>query len=226
MRTRRDWLTLAATGVAARLYAAQTDFWNKKVRADWTDEEIARLLNKSPWAKQTATIPVPGGRGSASADQGESGVGVNGIGLGRGGRQERQEGKVTAAPLTAQGVVIWESAQVILDARRKVLPKEFNNHYALSIGGIPLHEVRDEQLFDQLRQFTSLQPNDQPPVQPGTVQKMPGTGGAAVLVGFSKDVLELSADDKTIQFVTQVGRIVLKCKFDIKEMRYKGRVAL
>jgi hypothetical protein len=49
---------------------------------------------------------------------------------------------------------------------------------------------------------------------------------SAVLLGFSKDVLELSADDKSIHFTTEVGRIVLTTRFDTKEMRYRGHLAI
>ena len=155
---------------------------------------------------------------------GPGGVGVNGIGIGPGGRQERQDTAPTNGPPPVEGVVVWESAQPILDARKKPLPKQFKDHYTLSVSGVPwLREV--DKLFDQLRQFTTLQPNDQPPVQPGAVLKAAGFP-PAVLLGFSKDVLELSANEKSIHFVTEVGDIVLKAKFDIKEMRYRGHLAL
>jgi hypothetical protein len=221
---RRDWMVLAGTGVVGiRLYGADTDFWNRKDPSQWTDEENERLLTKSPWAKQASTIPEPGARGSSSGVGPGTGPEVGGVGSGRGGRQPRETGNT--APSTTQGLVVWESAQVILDARKKSLPKEFKDHYTLSVSGVPLRQIGDDQLFDQLRQFTSLQPNDQPPVQPGTVQRAAGNS-SAVLVGFSKDVLELSAGDKSIHFATEVGRILLKAKFDTKEMRYQGRLAL
>ena len=44
---------LAGAGIAAwfPLNAGTVDFWNKKPSAEWTDEEIDRLISKSPWAK-------------------------------------------------------------------------------------------------------------------------------------------------------------------------------
>ena len=53
LRSRRMFL-LAGAGVAAwlPLHAATGEFWNKKAPADWTSEEIDRLITKSPWAKQ------------------------------------------------------------------------------------------------------------------------------------------------------------------------------
>ena len=221
---RRDWMALAGTGLLGiRWYGADTDFWSRKDPSQWTDDEIQRLLTKSPWAKQASTIVEPGARGSSSGGGGGNGPEVGGVGLGRGGQQPRDTGNT--APASTQGLVVWESALAILDARKKPLPKEFNDHYTLRVSGVPLRQIGDDKLFDQLRQFTSLQPNDQPPVQPGTVQRAAGDANA-VLVGFSKEVLELSASDKSIHFTTEVGRIVLKTRFDTKEMRYQGRLAL
>jgi hypothetical protein len=222
--SRRDWMALAGTGAfGIGLNGANGDFWNKKDPSEWTEDEIQILLTKSPWAKDGAIILKPGARGSSSAGAGAGGVGVNGIGLGPGGRQVHQD-TGTAAPPTSQGVVVWESAQAILDARKKPLPKEFKDYYALSVRGVPWHWEGDKSV-DQLRQFTTLQPNDQPPVQPGIAQKFIGDA-SAVLLGFSKDVLELGAGDKSIHFITEAGQIVLRAKFDIKEMRYRGHLAL
>jgi hypothetical protein len=138
---RRDWMVLAGTGVVGiRLYGADTDFWNRKDPSQWTDEENERLLTKSPWAKQASTIPEPGARGSSSGVGPGTGPEVGGLGSGRGGRQPRETGNT--APSTTQGLVVWESAQVILDARKKSLPKEFKDHYTLSVSGVPLRQIR------------------------------------------------------------------------------------
>jgi hypothetical protein len=52
--SRRRMFLLAGAGIAAwlPLDAATPDFWNKKAPANWTTEEIDRLITKSPWAKQ------------------------------------------------------------------------------------------------------------------------------------------------------------------------------
>lgn len=223
MLTRRHWMLLAGTGVfGIELYGANTAFWNKKDPSEWTDDEIQILLNKSPWAKEELMMLKPGAR--MAANSGADGVGVDGIGLGVGGRQERQEGSHTSSSAPVDhAVVVWESAQAILDARKRPLPKEFKDQYTLSVRGVPGRWEGDK--LDQWRQFTTLQPNDQPPVQPGSVQRSK-VDPAAVLVGFSKDVLELGPGDKSIHFSTEVGEIMLKAKFDIKEMVYRGHLAL
>src|SRR5947209_19043606 len=51
--SRRNLLLLAGAGVASclPLRAGSDEFWNKKPPADWSSQEIDRLITKSPWAK-------------------------------------------------------------------------------------------------------------------------------------------------------------------------------
>ena len=53
---------MASAGIAAwfPLNAGTVDFWNKKAPAEWTDEEIDRLISKSPWAKLSKAQYAPG----------------------------------------------------------------------------------------------------------------------------------------------------------------------
>jgi hypothetical protein len=199
--SRRHWLALAGSGVLGiRLYGAETDFWNQKDPSEWTSGEIVTLLAKSPWAKD-------------ATPQSESAV--------RGGRR-RAGGPSQSA---AKGVIVWESAQAVLDARKRALPDQFTNHYTLSVSGIPLPEEPETDLYDQLREFTSLHPDDQPPAQPGVIQKIEGSA-SGVLLGFSKDVLQLSTVDKSIEFSTTVGKVAVNAKFETKYMLYKGQLAV
>jgi hypothetical protein len=207
--SRRHWLALAGSGVLGiRLYGAETDFWNQKDPSEWTSVEIATLLAKSPWAKE-------------ATPQSESTAQSVASGLARGGRRH----SVGSSQPAAKGVIVWESSQAVLDARKKALPDQFANHYTLSVSGIPLPDEAETDLYDQLRQFTSLHPDDQPPAQPGLIQKIEGSANG-LLLGFSKDVLQLSTVDKTIEFSTTVGKMAVSAKFETKYMLYKGQLAV
>src|ERR1035438_5781185 len=89
--TRRGLLMLAGgAGVQSRLrlYAASSDFWNKKEPAEWSSEEIDKLVTKSPWARQVnassaAMSRQSGGSGGGGGNGG--GTGDPGIGGGGGG---------------------------------------------------------------------------------------------------------------------------------------------
>ena len=74
--SRRVFL-LAGAGVAAclPLPAANSDFWNRKPPADWTSEEIDRLIAKSPWAKPVKAQYAPGGA-TSSRYPGDPGTGT------------------------------------------------------------------------------------------------------------------------------------------------------
>jgi hypothetical protein len=75
---------LAGAGIAAwfPLNAGTVDFWNKKPPADWTNEEIDRLISKSPWAKPAKAQYAPGEGNYDDETQGTSG---RGTGPGNGG---------------------------------------------------------------------------------------------------------------------------------------------
>ena len=97
--SRRRLFLLAGAGVAAwlPLDAANVDFWNKKAPADWTNEEIDRLISKSPWAKTVKAQYAPGeaptdgegypggGRGTSSGGGYPGGQGGGGYPTGQGG---------------------------------------------------------------------------------------------------------------------------------------------
>ena len=83
--SRRFFLHLAGVGAAVwPLQASNGDFWNKKGPGDWSNEEIDRLITKSPWAK-TVKAQYAAGYGSDTAGGPGSGTGYPGGGTGRSG---------------------------------------------------------------------------------------------------------------------------------------------
>ncbi len=94
--SRRRMFLLAGAGIAAwlPLEGATDDFWNKKAPADWTSQEIDRLITKSPWAKEIKAqyasgtgnnsdgAGYPGGTGNGGGYPGGGG-GYPGGGMGR-----------------------------------------------------------------------------------------------------------------------------------------------
>jgi hypothetical protein len=157
---------LAGAGVAAwlPLDATTADFWNKKAPADWTTEEIDRLITKSPWAKQIKAQyasgaadtrdgggQYPGGGSSGGGNPGGMGRSRGGIGLGipgiggiglpggmGGGRGNGGGSSRGGAASPYEGTVRWDSARPILDALKSPLPEAFEGRYVISVSGIPL----------------------------------------------------------------------------------------
>ena len=78
--SRRQMFLLAGAGLAARLplRATTEDFWNKKAPADWTSQEIDRLITKSPWAKAVKAQYAAGAGSSRDGGGYPGGTGTGG----------------------------------------------------------------------------------------------------------------------------------------------------
>jgi hypothetical protein len=236
--TRRTILTLAAGAGATRLLAFSSDFWNKKEPSEWTHEEIQQITSKSPWAKEvTASAAAEGGgMGQRGGMGGGGGWGGGGMGGGRHGGG----GRPGAGAQSFKGTVRWESAKPIVDALKNEIPKEFADHYVISVSGFPLggggrrqQQSQDEDgsqssqdTLDRLKQVTFLEPKGRRDAQPGIVKQPVSGSYGTVWFGFNKDFLNLKAEDKEASFTTQFGRLTIKVKYNLKDMLYRGELAV
>jgi len=142
---------------------------------------------------------------------------------------------------TFQGTVRWESAKPVLEAMKAPLPEVFANHYVIGVSGFPMMSGRPrsadddnrdgsaqatEDRLDHLKALTFLKPKDKEGLQPGVALQQPSSGGGTYLFGFSKEMLTLTPADKEVTFTTRIGRLDVKAKFNLKEMLYRGDLAL
>jgi len=220
------------------LEAFSSDFWNKKEPSEWSSEEVSQLTSKSPWAKEVGANYAPtNGQGGQGGGNGGGG-GIGGIGGMGGGRRSRGGGGMPSQ--NYKGTIRWESAKPIMEALKTPLAEAFKEHYVISVTGFPLNNYAGRQrsqsdessasiqdVLDHLKGVTFLAPKDKRDVQPGVVQQPPsGSYGTTVLFGFSKEVLALTPEDKEVTFATSFGRLDLKAKFNLKEMLYRGELAV
>ena len=223
--TRRSVLLLAGAGLAW----AGTDFWNKKEPGQWTPEEIDKLLTKSPWAKEvSASAPRQNANSNPGGSPGPGGgyppnIGmprIGGMGYPRGGR--RGGGNPGGGMTTRKGTVLWESARPVLEATKHKLPESFPHHYVIGVSGFPAGS--GDSIVDELKQATIIQPKGKELCQASAVEKYGSRSDW--LFGFSKDAIQISLDDKEIEFQSRIGRFLVKTKFTLKEMVYKGELAV
>jgi hypothetical protein len=166
-------------GVAA-LYAA--DVWNAKDPAQWSDQDVNRILNDSPWAKQanvSAGGPVGqrqrgGGRmGGGGYPGGGGGGGVNGPmgggfpggggsrggggypggGNSGGGYPDSGGSRTQSFPVTVR----WESALPVRLARHRSSLSEAagqpDTDYVIAVAGMPMQSAGDRSRDpDQVRE--------------------------------------------------------------------------
>jgi len=166
--SRRGLLMLAAgAGVQPwfRLYGGDSEFWNKKEPSQWSGEEMDRLANKSPWAKQVIVSEPQtrsyGGHGGGSngPSMGDPGIGgASGGGYpggaypgggGRGGGYGgRRGGGGGPAPIQYKGVVRWESAKPLQEALKTPIPASLAQAYVISVSGIPILAAGHQHSYD------------------------------------------------------------------------------
>jgi len=248
--TRRKLLMLASGACVAsvfRLNAGESEFWNKKDPSQWSSDEIEKLKTKSPWAKAVSVSLRQSGGGANGGGSGYPGGGggypggsMGGGGMGRG----RRGGMGGPAPVQYHGVVRWVSAKPIQEVLKSPVPEGLANAYVVGVSGFPIitgdrqrgddgdsgdtgAKGPSQDVLDRIKALTYLEPKGKPPAQPGKVQA--GSAGFetnVLLFGFSHELLQLTAEDKEVTFTTQLGRLEIKTKFNLREMRYRKELAL
>ena len=209
--------------------------WAKAVTAEFSggDRSESRGGTDEPPVNGPMGTGNPRGGGMGGPNIGIGGMGGPQIGIGGMGGP-RMGGRGAGRP-QMKGTVRWESAQPILEALKTPLPEAFAGHYVISVSGFPLRGGRrpadeangtNEDMLDRLKSFTSLEPKGRHGSQPGVVQQQVSTGEGSVLFGFSKELLDLSADDKEATFSTNFGRLTIKAKFDLRAMMYHHKLAV
>jgi hypothetical protein len=217
--TRRRWVR-AATGAGLGLFAAAdvlsaAEFWNKKSAAAWTSDEILQLATKSPWAKTARVLPNPGrDRGSLDSTVPDLASGNAG---GRSGNNKL--GEVAVIPV-AEVTVVWESAKPLLDALRTTFPADFANHYVIGVNDLPTTEGGRKVNTDSMS--ASLKARAKDSVDAGDVLATRNV----VMFAFSRELLPLSAADKDVIFSLETNQYSIKTRFDLKEMMYRGLLAV
>lgn len=214
---RRRFLIGALASGASRVFAA-TEFWNAKDPSSWTDEEIAAITSRSPWARLAVASP--------KEKEGDDPVeAANGPAVGgRGGRGGLRSASVTVT-------VRWESAQPVLDALKATLPPEFLGHYVVSVTNLPFAGSRrggrsqtdPDDTLERLQNGATLQAKGRDAAEAGICRR---NRIGAFLFGFSKDYLMLTPRDRDIVFKLDTGQFTVTAKFDGKEMMYHGKLAV
>jgi hypothetical protein len=239
MLTRRAALWL---GLSIPAYAAD-DFWNDKDPSSWSDKEAERLLNKSPWAKETYVASGPPG---LNGDAGRSGAGrsaAGGMGAVNGSRGSAgtpnggEDGLRGQPPVRL--LVRWESATPMRQAARRPVPPLASQYYIITVIGLPasghdLDQERDDaegidtrkHIEDQLKQATELVRKGKDPIHPERLQVLDKEGRRTVVFLFSRTREPLTLEDKEVIFSSGVGWLQFRVRFPLKEMMYHGKLEL
>ena len=211
------------------------DPWKQKSYKLWSESDVRKILNESPWAKR---IEVEGGQTKHAVLEApedgalsEGGAGEeSGEGDGRGKDNER--GQITF-------VVRWVSSRTIRQAwvRGEVLQKRISESDTDKFLPPPSDDSqllivgRDMNLFKKVdettlraRSFLLLTKSKQriSPIAVHIVRLPDGKGIKGVLFHFLKKPLVTqstpSIDDNDLQFVSQAGTTEIKATFNLQKM--------
>jgi hypothetical protein len=227
----------AAAGLRVRAFA-RVEFWNEKPPAEWTRDEIRRLLNQSPWARQS-TLMIAGAPGGALADlsRGAPGSGTNTQAAGRatpiGG------GAGMSSPPEIRVLVRWESAAPVREAARRPAPPEASEFYIVSISGLPSVGHGPEEagagpepsepsrvVEEQLKETTVLLRKKKDPLRPARVTVVDQPGSRPALLFFPRDPQPIVPEDKVVTLACDIGPARLSVRFPLKDMLYRGKLEL
>jgi hypothetical protein len=223
--TRRTALFVGLAGLA-QAYPAK-EFWNEKQPSEWTPDEIAQLLSKSPWAKDAAISYYGGQNGPLSNS-------MPGSHSRSSGNASSRSSPSAMSPAAWKAVIRWDSALPLRLALKATPSPDIEKFYILNmVGDVPsIGATPDEDesqraaRFETLKQVTKLEHKgdeillSRVAVSPRTDLSLAGT-----LFYFSR-ALALRPEDKQATFSTKLGPIDVKCKFTLRDMMYRGNLEL
>ena len=225
------------------LWAADPWKSNKKY-TEWSEKEIRKVLEKSPWAKTvTLTFLAESGFG-----QGAGGGPLDNqpIQVGRAGRG--------AAPISGGGgprtasrqvLVRWESALPVRRALERqqvqaemLTPEQAEQYfeqapseYEVVLGGMPMVEMTDTTL-EEVKASTYLKTGDKQRImaQDVRISQLPeerlAEGQVPNLYFAFPRAIPIELRHKSVEFFTEVGQFKIKKKFKLKDMLFKGKLEL
>jgi hypothetical protein len=223
---------------AFTLWAA--DFWTKPY-TDWTDKEVQKIGNSSPWAKEF-NVALGGGGGAPGGGSGKRGGGGGGQnnpasanaedpgGLGGGGAGTSLTLYIrwqSALPVKQAVARVKYGAQVgsSPDAKQYLATEEPN--YVIVIDGLNRGmigasdaDAMKKTLLDQ----TALVIKGKEPIK-AIDFRLVGQGRISAVFAFPK-TNPIDVDDKEVEFQTKLGMLSIRQRFRLKEMMINGKLEL
>jgi hypothetical protein len=225
-------LPVVACTLAAHLYAA--DFWQTKPFTEWNDKDVQKLLQSSPWAKPV-TVAMAGAGGANSGGLGD----FTGLGVHK-GIHPSDSGAPGGAPIVSL-IVRWQSAKPVREAvikakfgneagtsaeAKKALEEQGEN-YIISVSGLPQSTLggNADEFRRQMLDRGMLVIKGRDPIKP--IDFIAEDGGRTAQGRFVFPKTDpITEDDKEVEFVVKIREVNIRQKFNVKDMRYNGKLDL
>jgi len=252
---RRSLFTLfLVLGLGAWALGA-AEFWEKKKFSEWTEKEVRKMLNDSPWARPVeirvdamggARASGGGGRrrgggggGGFDASAGSMGGADEGMGggMGRGGGGMPMPEAVptitvyvrwrTALPVK-QALVrarFGDEAATSPDAAKFLSAQE--THHIIEIAGVPMPMLRIKP--DQLKAGAQLRIKDKPPIQAVDLKAGRDENRINLYLMFPRQqdgTPVIVLEDKEVEVLLKAGPLDIRRKFRLKDMIFEGKLEI
>ncbi len=225
-------LATAMFACAVLLHAA--DFWTN-IFSDWTDKDVQKMLESSPWAKKV-DVATGTGAGTNTGDRFRAG-GIGGT---------RSPGSSSSSVGAGQDdsvtlYIRWHSALPVKQAAMRVkygdgvgknpeaqeILRSAEPNYMIAVEGLTSKvtggsdgDALKKELIDQ----TTLVVKGKNPIAPVDCT-ISGLGKMTAVCAFPKtDPIVL--EDKEVEFQSKIGTHTIKQKFRLKDMVYFDKLAL
>lgn len=231
------WLIITTS---AALLSGGDPSWKTKPVPNWTEEDARQVLTESPWAKGVTAGLTRLQNEDERRDGGNlgqsHGVGYDGVGE----KQVRPKLDVPTiltkvySPHAAESVALqirWETALPVqlaeLKAGEIAPPTLDGDGYKIAVYGIPGTYIGGDprKLGDPLRKSATLKRDGKPDVKPSRVEVFQRQDGMLVVYLFPLSA-EIGRKDTFVEFNAQIGRVVVRQSFDVRQMEFQGKLEL
>ena len=196
---------------------AAADFWEETEFTAWSDKDVEKIMNDSPWAKRL-TVRFP--RTPRESRGGRFGGFRPG----------------TSTPQTRL-VIQWQSAQPIrqamvrgrieqggtVDPEAQAFLDQSAPGYVVVVTGLPgqFGRLTPEALMAEAR----LERKGKSPIVPAQAQPQRAERGVTIVYLFPKDDA-IVLEDKEVEFITKVGGVTIKKEFTLEDMVFNDQLEL
>lgn len=231
------------------LRAARKDFWNTKAPSSWTADEKQTLLFESPWA-QGGYVRMELGKkqtGPGYASNGQPGVdmpdvrpasgplGVRSVPIGE--KVPPPPKPESGAPVEFPTLARWETANPVRLAGGPEVPEMTGKFYVIRLRGLPLMPPPkdaagdaaanpNQGILDAIKEGTVLERKGKPGIRCAHLFTGSGDAATQVLLFFPKEPDPITLADKLVTLECRFLFYHLSIRFPLKEMVYRGQLAL
>jgi hypothetical protein len=232
------------------LRAARNEFWENKDPAKWSDQEKRTLLGQSPWARE-GIVRFEVERKGARATARYEGVQRPGGGV-PGALPGNTPGGVTSVPIgeapppppsTDNGQSVqfrvlarWESAKPIRLASGPALPEGTERFYVIRLRGMPLLPPKsggaegvpnpNQSMLEAIQQNSRIERKDKSAIPCAHLLTGSGASATELLLFFERGADPIAVGEKAVTLESRFGPFQLSVKFPLKDMMYRGALAL